>query len=395
MNYLPHFDRRLGVLLLSQALAGSTIPVLFIVSGILGPQISPSLELSTLPVSLVVVGVALGSMLVGAGMSRLGRKRGHLLGLMVTIAGVAVSWRALSLPSFYLYNAGALLTGIGCAFNNQVRFTAADNAGAQKGLVHSWVLMFGLFAAILGPGIAEFGREVSSLGQYTGSLAILLGVLVAVAAVFLFLFPADGRRVEVAALGAGAKPGLRQVLQDRKFWQAVLPGAASFVTMTLLMTATPIEMHHNHHFSHGDTTSTIRAHIVAMYFPSLFGGLLIAWLGLRRLISMSVLIFLTCIAIGFVSHSLHEFFWALVLLGVGWNFLFLAGSTLISQSFDGPERFTAQSANDTIVFSVQAMASLAAGWLIFAIGWKMLVLLPVPLLLVVLWVGWRQKASLL
>ncbi len=390
MHYLPTFDRRLTILLIGQAIAGCTVPVFFIVSGLLGPSIAPTLELSTLPVSLVVVGIALGSSLVGRVMATLGRKRGHLLGLFVTMLGVAAAAWALTLPDFYLYSVGAFVSGVGHAFNNQIRFTAADSAGPQKAVVHSWVLMFGLFAALLGPSVAEFGRQALPGGEYVGSLLILLFMLLALAVLFAFL---PTPVVEPVRTTTTRNTRTRDVLCDRKFWQAALPGVTSFVTMTLLMTATPLEMHHHHHFSHGDTTNTVSSHIVAMYLPSLFGGLLIAWLGIRRLTLFSIAIFAACIAVGYFSSSLHGFWWALVLLGIGWNFLFLAGSTAISQSYSGPERFAAQGANDTIVYGTQAIASLASGWLIFAIGWKALVLVPVPLLLVLLFTSLRERPT--
>lgn len=129
---------------------------------------------------------------------------------------------------------------------------------------------------------------------------------------------------------------------------------------------------------------TIQSHIIAMYFPSLFSGILLARLGLEKLITVGITILLICIGLAYYSISAHDYWWSMVLLGVGWNFLFLAGSTGISQAFTGPERFAAQGLNDTLVYGTQSLASLGAGWLLFTLGWSSLVLLPIPFLLGVL-----------
>lgn len=379
MRYLPRFSRNLTILLIAQAIAGSTTPVLFLISGLMGPQLAPSLKLSTLPMSLVIVGIALTSPLASWVMSRWGRKRGHLLGLMITLSGVAAAGGALWASSFVGYCAACALTGAGGAFNNLIRFTAAEAAGDEKALVHSWVLMFSLFAALFGPWIAVGGRELLPMGEYTGSVAILFSLLCGVVIMMLGLPVVKLQQAQSTTVQS--ESNLWEILGQGKFWMAALSGIASFATMSLLMSATPLQMHEIHHISVEETTRTIQSHIVAMFLPSLFSGVLLARLGVRKLIFLGVLLFLICIPIAYHSTHFHHYWWALVLLGVGWNFLFLAGSTWVSQSYSGPERFAAQGANDTLVYGTQSMASLAAGWLLFEFGWQTLVLIPVPFLL--------------
>lgn len=379
MKFFPSFDRRLSILLVAQAIAGSTGPVLFLVSGFTGPKLAPTLVLSTLPMSLVVVGIALASGFASWVMARIGRKSGHLLGLAVTIFGVVLAAVALVHSLFTLYCLACFICGAGNAFSNQIRFTAAEAAPfEEKALVHSWVLTFSLFAALLGPWIASFGRTILDTGEYTGSLAILGSVLLLLF-FLLFALPADAKKEPI--LTATRRIPVRELLKEGRFWLAAFAGIASFATMTLLMSATPLQMHEIAHFSVEDTTKTIQSHIVAMFLPSLFSGVLLAWFGVRRLILLGIALFLICIPIAYQSEHFHHYWWALVLLGVGWNFLFLAGSTWVSQSYVGEERFAAQGANDTLVYGTQACASLLAGWLLFQIGWKQLVLVPIPLLL--------------
>jgi len=334
-----------------------------------------------MPISLVGVGIALASHLASWVMSRKGRRLGHLMGLFLTQIGVVTAGVGIWQKHFYLYTLGCTIAGMGGAFNNQVRFTAAENAGDQKALVHSWILMFSLFAAFFGPWMIEQGHTLLAAGEYLGSLTLLSSALM-IAIVVMFFLPSSAVSADLNSHPSTSAVHLSgPIWRQFKFWLAALSGIAGFATMTLLMTATPLQMHTIDHFSHSDTTATIRSHIVAMYFPSLFSGVLIAWLGIRKLIVLGVLLFFICIAIAYSNSSFHHYWWALVLLGVGWNILYLAGSTWVSQSYSGADRFAAQGANDLLVYGVQSIASLAAGWLLFAIGWKNLVLMPLPFLL--------------
>lgn len=379
MAYIPTFNRALIILLIGQAITASTVPVLFLISGLLGPQLSPTLTLSTLPISLVVVGLAIGSPTSAWVMSRLGRKQGHILGLLVTLAGVGLA--GLSLKTFYFggFCFSSLIAGFGCAFNNQIRFTAAENAGDQKALVHSWILMFGLAAAIIGSWMIQFGRTLIAGGEYIGSLALLFGGLT----LFIILMTTlpYTKSAPVEKQEPSGESFILKVLYQPLFWACALCGISSFVTMTLLMSSAPLQMHTICHISTSATTMTIQSHIIAMYFPSLFSGFLLTRFGLRKLIGFGILLFLICIGIADHSTSCHDYWWSMVLLGIGWNFLFLAGSTGISQYFTGPERFAAQGLNDTLVYGTQAIASLSAGWLLFTIGWSKLILIPIPILL--------------
>ncbi len=387
MAYFPTFNKSLIILLIAQAIAGSTVPVLFLISGLIGPQLSPTLALSTLPISLVVVGIACASPLSSWIMSKIGRKYGHILGLFITLIGVSIAGLSLWSSQFWGYCLGNLVAGCGSAFNNQIRFTAAENAGDEKALVHSWVLMFSLFAAFLGPWMTQYGQFLLPAAEYTGSIVLLFTALLILITIML-TFP--HKKPETVTAEKTEKIPLSTILSQSRFWLPALCGTASFATMTLLMSATPLQMHTIEHFSKADTTMTIQSHIIAMFFPSLFSGILLAKLGIRKLIGLGSALFLICIGIAYYSSSCHDYWWALVLLGIGWNFLFLAGSAGISMAFTGPERFTAQGLNDTFVYGTQALASLGAGWLLFTIGWSNLVLLPVPFLLGLLFFVWKK-----
>lgn len=393
--------RHLSLLLAAQSLAGSTSAVAFLVSGFIGTRLTPVPSLATLPMSTFVIGVAASSSLAAWTMSKTGRKRGHLIGVLIGATGALLSAVSLLLQSFWGYSACCWLLGVGTAFTNQIRFTAAEAAPVEeRGLVHSSILMCGLFAAILGPGIAGAGRNlipdslfaIDGPKEYTGSYLLLLGILCAAAAALAFLPSVPNTIPQYAPIERKGRMG--RVLVRPEFWLACASGTASYAVMTLLMSATPMQMTEVEHFSHHDAIFTIQSHIVAMFLPSLFSGILITRLGLWKLILAGLVLFAACIPIAVAAGTLHDYWWALVLLGVGWNFLFLAGSTTLSVSFSGSDRFTAQGLNDTVVFGTQALASLGAGWMLYAIGWRGLAFVPIPFLLIVLALSWYYRRRL-
>lgn len=372
----------------------------FLVSGFIGTRLAPARALATLPMSTFVIGVAVSSSLAAWTMSRAGRKRAHLMGVLAAAVGAVLAGVSLLLQSFWGYSASCTLLGLGTAFTNQIRFTAAEAAPPEeKGLVHSSILMCGLFAAILGPGIAALGRHLVPASyapggstEYVGSFVLLTGILCLALAALAFLPVVPAPVSENLHTEKSDRFG--RVLKAPEFWLAGASGAASFAVMTLLMSATPMQMTEIEHFTHHDAVFTIQSHIVAMFLPSLFSGILVARLGLWKLILAGVALFSACIPIAYTAGTLHDYWWAMVLLGVGWNFLFLAGSTTLSLSFSGSDRFAAQGLNDTLVFGMQAFSSLAAGWMLYALGWKALALVPIPFLLIVLMLGWMYRKRL-
>ncbi|MGE4170538.1 MAG: MFS transporter [Candidatus Margulisiibacteriota bacterium] len=377
MHWLPTFNRNLLCLLLVQALAGSTGPVLFLISGLKGVELAPTLVLSTLPMAAMIVGVAACSPVSTWIFSKIGRKKGHLAGLLLSLLGIGLLGVGLIKTQFSVFCLGNLVSGGGIAFTNQIRFTAAEQTNTEKALVHSWVLMFSLFSAIIGPGMTLYGQTLFTT-DYLGSLLLLgLGLIVS-GGLLLGITPTPPPRQSRG--GETPLAVASPITTQPQFLLAALSGITAFATMTLLMSATPLQMHTLCHFSKPNTTFIIQSHIIAMFLPSLFSGLLLAKIGLKKLTLAGIFIFFASILCAFLSRQLPSYWIALVLLGIGWNFLYLAGSTRISVDFTGPERFKAQGLNDLLVFGTQAIASLGAGWLLFAVGWKTLVLLPLPLL---------------
>jgi MFS family permease len=196
----------------------------------------------------------------------------------------------------------------------------------------------------------------------------------------LFLHEIEPLTVESSA----PERPLGSLIAQPLFITAVLAGTVAYGVMSLIMTATPVQMHNLHGFSLADTTWVIQSHIIAMYLPSLFSGVLFRRLGVERLMLVGVLALLSCVALGLYSQHLLHYWGALVLLGVGWNFMFVGATVLLTQSYRPSERFQAQTVNDFTIFAIQAVASLSAGSIIYRAGWPTLMAIAAPALLVML-----------
>jgi hypothetical protein len=267
----------------------------------------------------------------------------------------------------------------------QVRFAAMESVAPESGAsAASIVMLGGILAAFVGPELAVLGAHMTAV-DYQGSF--WLGALsIAVGAILLSAY----KPVQVETTNKPTAAGsLRDIVRGRGFILAVASGAVAFVVMSFVMTGTPISMHHTYGHSLVDTKWVIQSHIAAMFLPSLIAPLLFRWLGIRGLMLAGLACYGTTIAIGYFDISINGFWLQLVLLGVGWNFLFVAGTALLPTSYKDSDRFKAQAFNDSTVFSLQALASLSAGWALNLISWQqMLLLCTIPISLMLLALIW-------
>ena len=192
-----------------------------------------------------------------------------------------------------------------------------------------------------------------------------------------------------------ASGSIVQLLKRRGFLVAAFSGAVGYGVMGLIMTATPVSMNHFNEFSLDQTKWVIQSHIIAMYLPSLVAGHLIQWLGHRRMIFIGLASCLLCVVLGIMDQTFMHYWWALVLLGVGWNFLFVAGTSLLPEMHSREETPKAQGLNDFLIFGCQSVAALTAGWLLHTIGWAGLLLVAVPFCLGMLGLAlsWNRAMS--
>lgn len=375
-----NFPRNLWILVTAQAFGSCGTIMVILVGGIVGAILAPSEDLSTAPVTAVILGVAISTVPAALLMRYVGRRAGFILGTVFAIGGAALGAYAISVQNFWLFTAAMLPIGTNQAFVQQYRFAAIESVGkdlAPKAV--STVLLGSIVAAYLGPEVAVHAADVIADATYAGSfLGLCLCYLVAIAALTQL------RLGELKTAGENAPAGrpLLTILMNPRTMTAVAGAAIGYGVMTLLMTATPISMHVHRAFSMTDTAAVIQAHVMAMFLPSLFTGRLVSRFGETAMLLAGVLTNFVAIGVAIGGDSWLHFLISLSALGLGWNLLFISATTLLAKSYSANERYSVQAANDFSVFGFQATASLSAGFLINVIGWETLATIAsVPLLM--------------
>ena len=362
--------RNVYVLALAQALSAAGMMTVFLLGSIVGSQLAPRPELATLPVSLTVVGLAATAIPAALLMERIGRRAAFVASAsLAAVAALVVAW-AIMQSSFALLCAATLVLGANLAFQQQHRFAAAESVTPGR-VSHavSTVMMGTLAAAAVGPQLALALRNLVPGHEYAGSF---IGVAALCVAAALVLTRCDPGRVQARVAAEGAARPLPEVLRQPVFVVAVAAAVVSYAVMSFIMTATPISMHVHDHHTDTQTAWVIQSHLLAMYAPSLVSGRIIGRIGVRAGMATGLALMLACVAIASAGHDVMHYWWGLVLLGVGWNLLFVAGTALLTTSYRPAERFRAQAVNEFAVFGTQALASLLAGPALHLLGWRTL-----------------------
>jgi MFS family permease len=373
--------RNLIVLVTCQMISATATISLVTLGGIIGMTLTSNKAFVTLPLSLMVVAVAATAIPATMLMRRIGRRFGFALAAVFAAIGMFIGVFALIHSSFTLFCTAAMMLGANGAFTQQYRYAAAESVAPEYvARAISFVLLGPIGGAFLGKELATRGQDWIEGIPYAGTMAAL-GVLFVVQAILLLALREP--EVHEEHEPRHSDRSLKEIIRQPVFFTAVFGGVVAYGIMTLIMTATPLSMHVNEGYSLEDTSSVIRAHVLAMYVPSLFAGFLIERLGVTRLMMAGTAGLLATSIIGLQGHALMHYWWALVLLGVGWNFLYVGGTTLLTYSYSMAERFRAQGVNEFLVFGMSASASLLAGTVMFYFRWTTLMLLPIPVLLAI------------
>jgi len=362
--------------MLCQALTMSIASFVIFVGSIIGTTLAPDPGWATMPVAAFVLGSALATLPVILSMRRFNRKRVFLFCAAIAGVGCALAMYALQQQSFIIYLFAVVVLGIGLAAGQQYRFAAMESVAAEDvPRAASRVLIGGIGAAFLGPELAVRG-ELLTTTAYQGSFGLLMVVAIAV---FLVLFFFNEPEKDVQLSDAKGRP-LLEILGQPVILVAVISGCAGFAIMSLVMTSTPLHMHFENGHSLVDTKWVIQSHIVAMFLPSFFVPWLIRRIGVQGLISLGIAALLIMVVVVFSEYAFVNYWVSLVLLGIGWNFLFVGGTTLLPEGYRESERFKVQALNDFTIFGIQAVGALLAGWILSTLGWQTLLLISLPIL---------------
>lgn len=390
MSTYAREKKNVAILVTSQLLfmiASITVTTL---SGVIGQQLSPDPSLATLPISLMMIGTLLSTLPASLYMKRVGRRRGFITGASLGgIGGASLSVFAITQESFLLFCLGNMLIGLYQGFAMYYRFAAADVASpAFRSRAISFVMAAGLVAAFLGPWNASKMTNLIPNIPNAGPF-----VMIAVFAVLAILLLSQLRVPPTGEPQPGdTERPMKHIVRQPTFLVALLSGTVGYTVMALVMTATPLALRARG-FDMGEVAFIIQWHVLGMFAPSFITGGLISRFGVDRIILTGTLVFLGSIVVALMGETLTHFWFSLVLLGIGWNFLFISGSALVATTHTESERGKVQGMNDLVIFSFVAAGSLMAGTLLHTLGWAKLNLAMLPAILLVGIVTWWWQAN--
>ncbi len=384
--------KNVAVLATCQALLFTNNSTAIALNGLAGYALAANKALATLPVTAWVIGGALSTLPASLLMKRIGRRAGFTVGALTGMVGASICSVALYFGNFWLFCSGTMVFGVYNAVAQYYRFAAADAASADfKAKAISLVLAGGLVGGIVGPELSKHTVDLLAT-HYLGAYLSLIGFLVLVVLVVQWL------DIPVPAAAAHKEPArpLAQIMAQPVFVVAVLAAAIAYGVMNLLMTATPLAMGLCGH-PYSAAATVIGWHVIGMFGPSFFTGSLIKRFGVLQVMAAGALLLYVVVAIALSGIGVAHFWFALVLLGVGWNFLYIGGTTLITEACTPPERAKTQGVNDLIIFIVMATSSFSSGLLLEKSGWQLLNYLALPFVtaaaVAVLWLLARGRVA--
>lgn len=380
--------RNAVVLAMAAALGGSSPAIVVSLGGLVGQNLADNKELATLPVSLLNLGLALGTIPAAMLMRRAGRRIGYIVGAGIGLVGGCLAAFGIVSTSFLLFCLGTTIIGMYGSFNQSYRFAATDAASESfKPRAISWVMIGGIAAGFIGPQTVIWLQDAAPAAPFSGAFLGQAALALMSMAVVSFLKPVPVS----AAPKAGGRP-LGEIVRQPRFVVAVVAGLVSYALMSFVMTAAPVAMVGCGH-TVGDAASGIRWHILAMFGPSFFTGRLITRFGKGPVTAAGLCLIAASAVIGLSGVDVAHFWATLILLGFGWNFGFIGATAMVTDCYRPEERTKVQAANDFLVFGSVAAASFSSGKLLNAGGWETvnwMVFPPVAVALLLL--AWQQRA---
>nr|WP_298689959.1 MFS transporter [uncultured Dongia sp.] len=389
--------RAVFVLAMAQATAMICNTIMIVTSALTGQMLAADKGWATLPLACQFIATMLTTFPASFLMKRIGRKRGFMVGALIGIIGGLIMAGATYVASFWLFALGNTIFGVSAAFTLFYRFAAAEAADdAFRPKAISLVMAGGVIAALVGPELSKLGQDFLMPHLFAGDFLFIVGlsVLVVLLLVPLQLPPVAGIGPNITL--EPARPLLEIVLQPRAL-SAILAAMLGYGVMSFVMTATPLAMTFCGFNLKTGIAFVIQWHVLAMFAPSFVTGHIIKRFGEFRVMSAGVLCYVVSIAMGMSGIDIHHFWIALVLLGLGWNFLYVAGTSQLTKCYRPSERAKIQAFNDCMIFSAVALCSFIAGTVEQAFGWDWVLrgaIVPVFFIAAALVFGWRREVAL-
>ena len=384
------YNKNFIVICISSTIAAFPPMAVVLLGGIITSQIMMKDSLATVPMTLMIIGIAIGAPIASRFMSIWGRQKGFLFSSLLSCLALTLCSIAIFFENFYVFALGNFLIGSSQAFIHQYRFAASESLTKEFIPTSiSIILLLGIVSALLSSNFAEYFKDFFPNNLFLGSYIFLS--FTSIIPFFVLLFYEETKTSNNQS--KFQIETIFKLLKNIKIIQSIVSAGLGYFTMAIIMTATPLHMHLVNKFTLFETSIVIQLHVIGMFLPSLFSGDLIKRFGNTNIIYAGVVILFLSILTNTFFEFYYSYMLGLILLGIGWNFLFVSGSSLLVVSYKEKDKFTAQGLNDFIVFSTQGIGSLSAGFLLYFSNWTVINLLCVPLLIIVLVVSFISSRN--
>ena len=382
------FNKNFIVICLSSMISAFPPMIVVLLGGIITSKIMLKDSLATLPMTLMIIGIALSAPIASKLMSIWGRKKGFIFSSFLSTFALLLCSLSIYNQNFIIFAVGNFLIGSSQAFSNQYRFAASESVSKEyipRSI--SIILLLGIISALLSTNFSEYFKDYFPDYLFLGSYIFLS--ITAIIPIFILLFYEDNENIKNES--KFQYKTIVSLLKNIKILQSIISAGFGYFIMAIIMTATPLHMHLVNNFTLFQTSIVIQFHVIGMFLPSLFSGDLVKKFGNTNIIYSGVIILFISIIVNTSFDFYYSYLVGLILLGIGWNFLFVSGSSLLVISYEEKDKFTAQGLNDFIVFSTQGIGALSAGFLLYYSNWKILNILCIPLLIIVAFVSFRAS----
>ena len=386
-------NKNIALLSASQAIVGSQQALIMSVGALVGVVLAPDPALATIPITAMVVGLAIAAGPAAMLAHKLGRQRAFILGASLSVIAGLAATAGILMQSFILFCLALTIGGISAAFGQQYRFAAADSVPEEKkGNAISWVLAGGVIAGFLGPAISRWGRDWFEGAHYAGSFIALSGIaLLGIVILTQTRLPKAETETEKET-----QTPFSELARSPDIFVPIISGMVSYGLMTFIMVAAPLAMVVMNNHSEHAASMAIQWHIVFMFAPSFITGFVISRIGARAMTVIGLTLILASVLTSLNGVSIGHFNLSMILLGIGWNFGFIGSTTLLSQAYLPQDASRVQAMNEQLVFGTMAVVSVGSGVLLQTIGWQAINIISIPAAIgaigLLAWGGWHARA---